>query len=97
MSQKYDIDNDFNDFSSRYLEDTQRNSANLVRLGLIDEDKDGWLGEDDTLFGTNFVYCGSHCRVHSTGWCTVSVAKKRPLRGETIEDAEKYANTKGLI
>lgn len=34
---------------------------------------------DDTQFGTDRVYCSSHVRVHSVGWCTVSNALKLPV------------------
>lgn len=66
------------------------NMQNLEKLG-IDPDKD-----DDTAFGTKFVYCGAHCRSHSTGWCTVRLALKRPLTAETSEDAMAEVRTLGF-
>lgn len=45
-------------------------------------------GEDDKVYGTKFVYCTQHCRVHETGWCTVPVVHKIPLLSETYQDAE---------
>lgn len=33
-------------------------------------------GEDDSVFETERVYCASHQKEHSTGWCTVSNQRK---------------------
>lgn len=57
------------------------NRENLKTLG-FDPDNN-----DDTVFGAKFVYCGAHCRSHSTGWCTVRLAMKRPLMAETRDEA----------
>lgn len=58
------------------------NTENLKTLG-IDPDND-----DDTAFGAKYVYCGAHRKSHSSGWCTVRLAHKRPLRAETSADAK---------
>lgn len=42
---------------------------------------------DDTIYGTKYVYCGQHLRVHEVGWCTVSALNKIPLFGETEKEA----------
>lgn len=34
-----------------------------------------------------WVYCTQHVRPHSTGWCTVAVADKRPLKAQTQDKA----------
>lgn len=47
------------------------------------------FGNDDKVYGTKYVYCSQHCRVHDTGWCTVSNLDKIPLLAETPEEAEK--------
>jgi hypothetical protein len=44
---------------------------------------------DDRVYGTKFVYCRSHCRVHSTGWCTVPVLDKIPLLSQTEAEANE--------
>lgn len=77
------FDKDFKDFepATSYIAAMIRNSQNLENLG-IDPD-----ASDDTVFGATFVYCGSHRNAHSTGWCSVPVASKRPLNAETIEAA----------
>lgn len=91
----YDLDRDFNVFSGEAdLESARNNEKNLVRLGLISKDE---LVEDDTIFNEKFVYCASHHRVHSTGWCTVDVIFKRPLAGDDIDSAEEYASRIGLL
>lgn len=48
---------------------------------------------DDTVFGVGWVYCASHRNTHKTGWCTVSIVNKRPLRATTFEDARSEAET----
>lgn len=42
---------------------------------------------DDKVYGTKFVYCAQHMRVHETGWCTVNVLDKIPLLSQTLEEA----------
>lgn len=91
----YDLDRDFNTFTGESdLESALNNENNLVRLGLISEYEDN---EDDTIFNEKFIYCASHRRVHSTGWCTVDVIFKRPLAGDDIDSAEEYASRIGLL
>lgn len=51
----------------------------------------------DLDFGAGFVYCDSHRRVHSTGWCTVPLYRKFPLDYPTLYDAEVAAKKAGLI
>ena len=46
-----------------------------------------YFTSDDTVYGTKFVYCCQHLRVHGTGWCTVSALDKIPLLSETEEEA----------
>lgn len=43
---------------------------------------------DDRVYGTEFVYCIQHCRIHGTGWCTVAVVDKIPLLSKTANEAE---------
>lgn len=57
------------------------NRENLKRLG-IDTEKD-----DDTVFGSQFIYWGAHRMPHTTGWCTVRLALKRPLDAATSAEA----------
>jgi hypothetical protein len=77
------FDNDFKDFqpNTSFLSALGHNSENLEKLGIDSAEV------DDTVFGAKFVYCGSHHTAHSTGWCSVSVAAKRPLNAETKEEA----------
>lgn len=92
----YDIDQDFKNYlPNASFENGMINKENLYRLGLI-KPEDG-LCDDDTIFETKFVYCSSHHRVHSVGWCSVDVINKRPLPGELIEEAELYALNLKLI
>ena len=44
---------------------------------------------DYRRWGDTWVYCASHCRVHSTGWCTVPNSEKTPIKADTLEEAEK--------
>lgn len=44
---------------------------------------------DDRVYGTQFVYCTQHCRVHETGWCTVAVVDKIALLSKTLKEAEE--------
>lgn len=43
-----------------------------------------------------FVYCGQHLNPHETGWCTVDVMDKLPLRAQTQEDAVAECRHFGL-
>lgn len=55
-----------------------------------------YYGTDDKVYGTKFVYCTQHCRVHETGWCTVSVVDKIPLLSQTAKEAEEEWDRKKL-
>lgn len=93
---EYDIDRDFESFNNElHLGADQENEDNLIRLQMISPDDD--TPEDDTIFNERFVYCKSHHKVHSTGWCTVSAIRKRPLIGDDIDSAEKEAIRLGLL
>lgn len=52
-------------------------------------DEQALKGTDDRVFGTRYVYCSQHLRVHPTGWCTVSNMDKIAL----LSDTEEGANT----
>lgn len=57
--------------------------------------------EDFKIFGNTWIYCSQHRRVHSTGWCTVSIRDKVGLgisnTGEKSElEAIKKATQLGL-
>lgn len=43
---------------------------------------------DYRRWGDTYVYCASHMRVHSTGWCTVPNSEKTPIKADTLEEAE---------
>jgi hypothetical protein len=43
-----------------------------------------------------FVYCASHLRSHSTGWCTVSAEDKIPLGVTTPDEAHSMCERLGL-
>lgn len=44
--------------------------------------------KDEEAFGENtWVYCSQHLRPHTTGWCTVDVSEKTPLKAKTYADA----------
>lgn len=60
-------------------------------LNLIEGSKEDamTLGAGDEHMG-DFVYCTQHCRVHSTGRCTVMPARKISLIGDTPEKAEEH-------
>lgn len=64
------------------------NRQNLKALGV---DPDGL----DTSFGSKFVYCGAHHEAHTSGWCTVRLALKRPLNAESWESARAEAEALG--
>lgn len=48
-----------------------------------------YQGTDDKVYGTKFVYCTQHCRIHETGWCTVPVVQKIPLLSQTEPEARE--------
>jgi len=77
------FDEDFKNFEvdASYIDKARKNAENLERLG-IDADS-----EDDTVFGAKFVYCASHQKAHSVGWCTVGVDRKRPLNAMNFDEA----------
>jgi hypothetical protein len=52
---------------------------------------------DDTTMGAKFVYCRSHLRPHSTGWCSVPTYHKVALDAETIEDALTEVRSYGWL
>lgn len=53
--------------------------------------------EDERHFGPEaYVYCKSHLRPHTTGWCTVSVGFKVALKAKSYEDACKEARQMGF-
>jgi len=54
------------------------------------------FGDDDTVFGVGLLFCNQHLRVHSAGWCTVSVIEKFPLVADTIDEAQAEASECGL-
>jgi hypothetical protein len=66
----------------------------LNRLNLEDLGIDPAAGDD--VFGAKFIYCGAHHRAHSSGWCTVRLALKRPLNAETEQDAKAEAKALGF-
>lgn len=55
---------------------------------------------DDVIDGVDWVYCFSHRRAHTTGWCTVPKSSKIPLatRGEgaSYYTAQDEARAMGL-
>jgi hypothetical protein len=51
--------------------------------------KKPYFETDDKVYGTKFVYCSQHMRIHETGWCLVSVVDKIPLLSETAEEASQ--------
>lgn len=80
------FDEDYKDFKfpTADLANIAANKANLERLG-IDPNK------DDTVFGALFVYCGSHRRAHTVGWCEVDISRKRPLSADSVDASEAEA------
>lgn len=85
------FDEDFKNFNpdGSDLAVIHANRENLKALGLP-------VDGEDTVFGAKYVYCGAHRKVHSTGWCTVRLALKRPLPGETKEEAFAEAEKLGF-
>lgn len=67
--------------------------ANLARLRELNIDP---YGDDDTVLGVPMVFCHQHCRPHETGWCTVSVVEKTPLRATERDEAYAEAREKGF-
>lgn len=72
------------EYDTAYLSKEAKNVEIVEGLGL---DPDG----PDTQFDVPYVYCGAHCGIHGTGWCTVSIAQKRPLRATDSLNAEHEA------
>lgn len=53
--------------------------------------------EDERVFGPSpYVYCKSHMRPHTTGWCTVPARDKVLLAANTYEDACAEARQRGF-
>lgn len=88
-----DFDEAFANFrkDTQYISATYENRLNLERLGIDPE------SDDDTIFGARQLYCGAHCRVHGSGWCTVRLVQKRPLKAEDRADAIAEATALGLL
>lgn len=88
---------DFDEAFANFEKDTSllsavwKNRENLIALGFDPET------DDDTVFGARNLYCGAHCRVHGSGWCTVRLAQKRPLKSEDRADAIAEAAALGLL
>jgi hypothetical protein len=72
------------------LGDYDTHTPYLEKLGIDPE------GVDDTVFGTEIVYCASHLRPHSTGWCTVDNVQKVPLVATEPAEAIKEARQLGF-
>lgn len=52
---------------------------------------------DDLIFGKDaMIYCASHMRPHTTGWCTVSVEDKILLDADSLDEAYRECEAKGL-
>lgn len=88
-----DFDEAFASFrkDTQYISATYENRLNLERLGFDPET------DDDTVFGARNLYCGAHCRVHGSGWCTVRLAQKRPLKAVDRTEAIAEATALGLL
>lgn len=88
------LNEDFKDFmptsGGSDLAAIHHNRANLTKLGI---DPDG----SDTALEAEYVYCEAHCKVHSTGWCTVRLSLKRPLNARTKDEALAEASALGLL
>lgn len=88
---------DFDEAFANFEKDTSllsavwKNRENLIALGFDPET------EDDTVFGARNLYCGAHCRVHGSGWCTVRLAQKRPLKAVDRTEAIAEATALGLL
>jgi hypothetical protein len=76
-------------FTRDMLADYEVHEAYCAELG-IDPN-----GDDDTVFGTDYIYCSSHRRGHSTGWCTVRNVNKVPLNAPTAALAVEECRTLG--
>ena len=75
-------------FTRDMLADHEVHEAYVLSLGLDPK------SDDDTAFGVPYIYCSSHRRGHSTGWCTVRVIDKVPLEATT--DTEAVAECRKL-
>lgn len=87
-----DFDKEFKNFrkDTSYIDASHENRENIIRLG-IDPDA------DDTVFGTDQLYCGAHMRVHGAGWCDVRLSQKRPLKATDRKDAIAEAVALGFV
>jgi hypothetical protein len=66
-------------------------------LTCYDHDKTHGKCLDAAKFGKDaIIYCGSHLRVHKTGWCTVGVHQKIDLGVKTLEEGYEKAKRLGL-
>ena len=53
--------------------------------------------DDSKEFGPDaWVYCKSHVRPHSTGWCTVPSTEKIKLEAKTRKGAHEECRARGL-
>jgi hypothetical protein len=50
---------------------------------------------NDTQLGT-YVYCASHIRPHTSGWCTVPTSQKIGLLAATMDEAFELTRHLGL-
>jgi hypothetical protein len=56
------------------------------------------MTEDAVHFGEGkWIYCKSHVRVHTTGWCTVPITEKVALNAETFGEAKAEAISMGFL
>lgn len=74
----------------RYDDEHSRQVEALTARGLDP------YSHDDSVLGTAYVYCASHLRAHTSGWCTVSLVDKYPLDATTEPDATAEARAKGF-
>ena len=57
--------------------------------------KHGNAAPEDLKFGADrYVYCKSHLRVHSTGWCTVPIRDKILMDSLDFHEAVAEADRK---
>lgn len=72
----------------------------LDELAEVDKVTENAAFEDKVL--GKYVYCIQHCRVHATGWCSVSPLDKIALIADNPEDAKnewevRLYNIKGYL
>lgn len=53
--------------------------------------------QSDLDFGTLYVYCDDHEKVHGTGWCSVKNYRKVALDFPTFDDAVAHATRMGFL